>query len=224
MSRSTFSGPVLVGDNRFGPQRDVGSALLNQTIVLNFSNVTPGTAGYGGSSGVFAASNNALNTPGQVYTPGSNPAALQTITADAAGTIYRGCVFYVPVGSKLQDLVIDVQQIPGFVSGSLSNVQFFCSNQFNGAAGSYYNTNATGGVSRNALATMTATQMANQQSTSADIIIPGQPTVSQVVVTATISGTAMSGLNAGIFNIALRYQVPDNNLGTATTYPYGNLD
>ena len=99
MSRSTFSGPVLVGDNRFGALRNVGTAELVQGITLNLANVTPGTAGYAGGSGVFAASNNVLNTQGYVYTPGSNPATLQTITADTSSIIYRGVVFYTPVGA-----------------------------------------------------------------------------------------------------------------------------
>jgi hypothetical protein len=225
MSRSTFSGPVLVGDNRFGPLRNVGTAELVQGISLNFANVTPGTAGYAGGSGVFAACNNILNTPGQVYTPGSNPAALQTITADSGSVIYRGVVFYVPVGADLHDLLVDLQAVPTFASGSLSNMQFFCSNKFDGASGSYFQTGATGGIGRTALSTFTAAQMANQQATSADILTGGtQPNISQVVVTCVINGTSMTTLTGGVVNITLRYGTPDNNLGTATTYPYGNLD
>jgi len=225
MSRSTFSGPVLVGDQRFGALRDVGTAVLTQHVQLTLSNTTPGTAGYAGSSGVFVASNNIPNTPGVVYTPGSNPATAQTITADTGSIIYRGVVFYVPVGSKLQDILIDVQTNPTFTSGSLSNMQFFVSNQFNGSSGSYYQTGATGGAGRVPLSTFTTAQMAAQQSTAADVITGGtQPNVSQVVVTCVINGTTMSGLTGGVFNIALRYTVPDTNIGNATTYPYGNLD
>jgi hypothetical protein len=225
MSRSTFSGPVLVGDQRFGALRNVGTAELVQGISLSLSNTTPGTAGYAGSSGVFAASNNIPNTPGVVYNPGTNPATVQTITADTGSVIYRGVVFYLPVGSDLHDLLVDVQANPTFTSGSLSNMQFFCSNKFDGTAGSYFQTGATGGVGRVALSTFTATQMANQQATSADVLTGGtQPNVSQVVVTCVINGTSMSGLTGGVFNITLRYGTPDNNIGTATTYPYGNLD
>lgn len=225
MSRSTFSGPVLVGDNRFGPQRNVGTATLSQTVTMNFANTTPNTASYGGSNGVFVASNGILNGPGQVFTPGSNPATLQTITADSGSNFYRGVVFYVPVGSKLQELIVDVQQLAGFSAGSISNMQFFCSNQFNGSTGSFFNTNATGGAGRVAMGSFTATQIQNQQATTADVITAGtQPNVSQVVTTCNISGTSISGLNAGIISVTLRYTVPDNNLGNATTYPYGNLD
>ena len=49
MSRSTFSGPVLVGDQRFGALRDVGTAVLAQHVQLTLSNTTPGTAGYAGT-------------------------------------------------------------------------------------------------------------------------------------------------------------------------------
>jgi hypothetical protein len=227
MARATFDGPVLVGDNRFGPLRNVGTAELVQGITLNFGNVTPATAGYGGGSGIFAGSNNILNTPAQVYTPGSNPPTAQTITADVvnASSLYRGAVFYVPVGADLHDLLIDVQAVPTFGSGSFGNLQFFCSNKFDGAAGSYFQTGATGGIGRTALSTFTAAQMAAQQSTSADILQgSGQPNVSQVVVTCVINGTTMNSLNGGIINITLRYGVPDNNIGNATTYPYGNLD
>ncbi len=34
MGRSTFDGPILSGDNRFGPQRDVGPVLLAQQAFL----------------------------------------------------------------------------------------------------------------------------------------------------------------------------------------------
>ena len=37
MGRSTFEGPILSGDNRFGPQRDVGPVLLAQQAFLDFA-------------------------------------------------------------------------------------------------------------------------------------------------------------------------------------------
>ena len=48
MARSTFSGPILSGANRFGPLRDVGYTDLTQTAFLDFSVTTPNTANYGG--------------------------------------------------------------------------------------------------------------------------------------------------------------------------------
>lgn len=224
MSRSTFSGPVLVGDQRFGALRNVGTAELVQGVTLNFANTTNGTAGYAGSSGVFVTQNNIPNTAATIYTPGSNPATAQTITADNTSAYYRGVVFYVPVGADLHDLLIDLQVMPT-VTGTFSNMQFFCSNKFDSTSGSYFQTNATGGIGRTALATFTAAQMANQQATSADVITTGsQPNVSQVVVTCVINGTGLTALTAGTVNITLRYGTPDNNIGNATTYPYGNLD
>ena len=47
MGRSTFEGPVLSGDNRFGPQRDVGPVLLAQQAFLDFSVTSAGQTGYG---------------------------------------------------------------------------------------------------------------------------------------------------------------------------------
>ena len=56
MARSTFSGPILSGGNRFGQQRDVGYAVLTQQAFLDFSVTTANTAGYGGASKVFVNS------------------------------------------------------------------------------------------------------------------------------------------------------------------------
>jgi len=43
-------------------------------------------------------------------------------------------------------------------------------------------------------------------------------------VTLAIAGSSMTTLSAGTFNIALRYSIPDTNIGNTTTYPYGNFD
>ena len=43
MGRSTFEGPILSGDNRFGPLRNVGYSQLVQNVDLDFSNTTSGT-------------------------------------------------------------------------------------------------------------------------------------------------------------------------------------
>jgi len=61
MGRSTFEGPILSGDQRFGPQRDVGSVILSQYVFMNFANTTSGTAGYGGGSGTFVDANGIPN-------------------------------------------------------------------------------------------------------------------------------------------------------------------
>lgn len=222
MGRATFDGPVLVGDNRFGPFRNVGYAELVQGLSMTLTNTTPNTAGYAGSSGQFVDSNGIPNTPVTVYTPGSLTA--QSITADTSSLIYRGCVFYVPVGADLHDVLIDMQAVPTTAAGTVSGVTCYVSNKFETSSATYFQTGSLTAIGRGALATFTATQMTNQQSTSNDLPLVGQPNVSQVVVTLAIAGTSMTTLSAGAFNITLRYGTPDNAIGNATTYPYGNFD
>lgn len=224
MGRATFDGPVLVGDTRFGPQRNVGYAELVQGVTMVLTNTAAGTANYGGSSGVFISNVSIPNTAAVVYTPGTTTYAAQTITADTASLIYRGCVFYTPVGADLHDVLIDMQVLPTVASGSVTGVTAFVSNQFETTSGKYFQTGSLTAIGRGALATFTAAQMAAQQATSADIFTPGaSPNISQVVVTLAIAGTTMTTLSAGTFNITLRYGTPDGAIGTATTYPYGNL-
>jgi hypothetical protein len=226
MARSTFDGPVLVGDNRFGPLRNVGYTVLSQTATLNLANTTPNTANYGGSSTQFVSNVNIPNTNATIFVPGTSTYAVATVpTADASTLIYRGVVFYVPTGSDLQDVLVDAQVIPGVVSGSVSAVTVYVSNKFETSAGNYFQTTGFGVAGRAALNTFTAAQMAAQVSTSTDIIQPnGQPNISQVVVTIAIAGVSMTTLNAGVFNITLRYTTLDGNIGTTTAYPFGNLD
>ena len=225
MARSTFDGPVLVGDNRFGSLRNVGYAELVQGVSMVLTNTTPATANYGGSSGVFIANVNIPNTTATIYTPGTQTYAAQSITADTASLIYRGCVFYVPVGADLHDVLIDMQVLPTVASGSVTGVTCYVSNQFETSTAKYFQTGSLTSIGRGALATFTAAQMLAQQATTADIVQSGnQPNISQVVVTLAIAGSTMTTLSAGTFNITLRYSTPDNNIGTTTTYPYGNLD
>jgi hypothetical protein len=225
MGRSTFEGPVLVGDIRFSNLRNVGTTVLAQTISMVLTNTTPNTANYGGSSGVFVDSNGIPNAATPVYTPGTSTYAAQTVTADTASLIYRGAVFFVPVGSELQDILIDMQAVPTTAAGTVSGVTCYVSNQFETSSGRYFQTGSLTSVGRGALSTFTAAQMGAQQATGTDIIQPGnQPNVSQVVITLAIAGSSMTTLSAGTFNIALRYTVPDTNIGNTTTYPYGNFD
>jgi len=225
MARATFDGPVLVGNNRFGPLRNVGYAVLSQTAALNFTNTTPNTAGYGGASTQFVSNVSVPNTPATIYVPGTSTYAAATVpTADTTSLINRGVVFYVPTGSDLQDVLIDMQVLPTVASGSVFSATVFVSNQFETSSARYFQTGSLSSIGRGALATFTAAQMANQLNTSTDIIQPnGQPNVSQVVVTIAISGSSMTTLTTGAFNITLRYTTLDGDIGTATTYPFGNL-
>jgi hypothetical protein len=225
MARSTFDGPVLVGDNRYGPLRNVGYAELVQGASLVLTNTTPNTAGYGGSSTQFVSNVTIPNTPGTIYTPGTQTYAVATVpTADTTSLISRGYVLYVPIGSDLREMIVDMQVVPTTAAGTVSGVTVFCSNKFETSSGIYFQTGSLTAIGRAALATFTATQMGNQQSTSTDILQPnGQPPLSQIVVTIAIAGSSMTTLSAGTFNITIRYSTLDGNIGTTTAYPFGNL-
>ena len=229
MARSTFEGPVLSGTQRFGAFRNVGYTSLVQSATLNIANTTANTAGFGGSSGQFVDSNNIPNGYTTVYTPSTSTTYTATsIPADSA-TVYRGYVAYLPAGSRINDIFVDIGVITTFTSGSLTSVQVLVSNDYTAAAGTatYAQTAVltSPAVGRQSLAAFTATQLANQQSTSTDIIqINGEPPLSQVVFTvASINGTNVA-ITGGTYYFTIRYTQPDGNIGTTTTYPYGNFD
>jgi len=231
MGRSTFEGPVLSGDQRFGPFRNVGYMDLVQSTGLNIAQTTPNTALYGGgSAGVFVKSNGIPNAQATVYTPNSASTTLTatTIPADSA-TVYRGAVMYIPAGSKIVDIFADIGVITSFTSGSLTSIQINVSNNYVAAAGTcaYAQTAVLTGPSagRQSFNAFTATQFTNQQSTSTDIVQDnGQPNLSQIVFTiASINGTNVA-VTGGTYYFTLRYIQPDGNIGTTTTYPYGNFD
>jgi hypothetical protein len=229
MARSTFEGPVLSGTQRFGAFRNVGYTSLVQSATLNIANTTANTAGFGGSSGQFVDSNNIPNGYTTVYTPSTSTTYTATsIPADSA-TVYRGFVAYLPAGSRINDIFVDIGVITTFTSGSLTSVQVLVSNDYTAAAGTatYAQTAVltSPAVGRQSLAAFTATQLANQQSTSTDIIqINGEPPLSQVVFTvASINGTNVA-ITGGTYYFTIRYTQPDGNIGTTTTYPYGNFD
>jgi len=232
MARSTFEGPILAGDKRFGAFRNVGYAQLVQNADLDLSNNTVATVTYSGSSGQFVNSNGIPNSNATIYQPSSSvfPSVVQTIPADSATNIYRGVAFYVPTGADLDNIYIDCL-VPAAVAGgtaAITSVTAYVSNNYTAAAGTptYFATGAITTAGRQALATFTATQMANQSATSTDILQSGSPNVSQVVVTLAIVGTALNTLTAltGKYNFTLQYSQADGNIGTQTVYPYGNFD
>ena len=234
MGRSTFEGPIISGDNRFGPLRNIGYSQLVQNVDLDISNAVVGTSTYAGSSGVFVASNGIPNLNAVVYTPSANSTPVaQTIPADSATNVYRGAVFYLPTGADLDDIFFDIATAFSVTGGSavLTSVQFLASNNYTAAAGTaaYFATGVltSNAVGRQSLATFTGTQIINQSATSTDIYQGGtQPNLSQVVITIAMVGTALNTRTsmAGQLNTTLRYTQPDNNIGTLTTYPYGNFD
>jgi hypothetical protein len=229
MGRSTFDGPLLVGENRFPPFRNVGSVALAQATGMVLTNTTQNTANYGGSSTVFVTSGQSLiNTPSVVYTPSAtNPVLAATaVPADTATQIYRGVVMYLPVGSDINDIGIDVGVVPTVASGTITSVIVYVSNNFTvqGGTPTYATTGAISAVGRQALSTLTGTQLANWFATSTDIVLPnGVSNVSQVVFTISILGTTMTTINAGTLYLNVRYNQPDGNIGTTTVYPFGNL-
>ena len=232
MARSTFEGPILSGDNRFGPLRNVGYSQLVQNVVLDLSNSTSGTSTYAGGSGQFVNSNSIPNLPATVFVPSATATPVaQTIPADTATNVYRGAVMYLPAGADLDNIYVDLGVVVAVAGGTaaLSSVTVYVSNNYTAAAGTptYFATGAITTVGRQALATFTGTQIANQSAASTDIYQGGTaPNLSQIVITVAIVGTALDTRTSltGKLNFTLQYTQPDNNIGNLTTYPYGNFD
>jgi len=232
MARSTFEGPVLAGDTRFGPLRNVGYSELVQDAYIDLSISTPGTNGYSGASGQYAFANGIPNVQGQLYTPSTAfPATTTTPPTDVSTQVYRGVIFYLPVGCTIQDITIDyLSAITGESGATLSDVSIYVSNATTAAAGTpvYASTQlgtTTVGTAGRKTTSYSATNLINMLSTTADIVTgTGQPNISQVVFTLSITGTSVAAPTGGKFNFSLRYTQPDNNIGTTTTYPYGNFD
>ena len=239
MARSTFEGPVLSGDNRFGPLRNVGYMQLVQDTNVVLTNATNATAGYGGVSGQFVNGNGIPNVNATVYTPSTAyPPTAATITADTVstttGTLYRGIVMYVPYGSTINDILIDTNVAITLSAGTAGTVTGKIGNNFDTTTyGSITTMNAATG--RNTVA-QTGAQLLSCQATSADVTYapsqgsgPNSNILSQVVLTITIpytggSSGVLSTITAGTFSMAVRYTQLDGNIGTSTTYPYGNFD
>ena len=237
MARSTFAGPILAGNSRFGPVRDVGYTDLVQDCSIVLTNSTAATAGYAGGSGQFVNGNLIPNVNGTVYTRSATayPPTAATITADSgtggSGTLYRGIVFYVPVGSNINDFLIDTNVAITATGGTIGTVSVQIGNAFNDTTyGSITSANAS--AARNTIV-QTGAELLATNSTTVDFTNPNgvlEPaTFSQVVVTFTIpytggSGTTLPTITAGTFTAAMRYTQLDTNIGTTTAYPYGNFD
>lgn len=240
MARATFEGPILAGDSRFGPLRNVGYADLAQETSIVLTNTANGTAGYAGGSGQFVNGNTIPNVNATVYTPSSSayPPTAATITADAGsggtGTLYRGIVFYLPYGSNINDFLIDTNVAITATGGTIGTVSVQIGNTFNDTTyGSITSANAS--AARNTI-TQTGAQLLKTNSSTGDITVtpaqganPYSSLMSQVVITFTIpytggSGTTLPVITAGTFTAAVRYTQLDANIGSQTAYPYGNFD
>jgi len=231
MARSTFEGPILSGTNRFGPLRNVGSARLSQNVILDFSATGGnGTTGYAGGSGQFVNGNLLsadANVNATVYSPSASvyPSVAVTPTTDTSTAIYRGAVFYLPVGSQIESIVVDYITALSLTSSTLSSVAVLVSNGFVTSAPTYATATlgtTTVGTAGRITTTYTGANLGNMTATPVDIT--GQTALSQVVATLAIAGTGLSALVGGKLNIDINYVQPDGSLGTATVYPYGNAD
>lgn len=227
MARSTFDGPILSGDIRYGAFRNVGYDTLTQNGFLNLTNTTANTAGFSGGSGQFVGGNNIPNAITPVYVPSStNPVlAAQTIPADTSTQIYRGFVIYIPTGSDIDASLIDVAVVPTVAAGTISTIKMYISNNYTveGGTPTYGTVNSISAAGRQTIA-LTGTNVTNANSSSTDIVgINGNQSVSQIVFTLSITGTSLTTLSAGQIYIAQRYVQLDPNIGTTTVYPFGNL-
>ena len=234
MSRATFEGPILSGDNRFGPLRNVGSARLSQNTVVDYSVTTGnGTSYYPGAAQQFVNGNQLssdANLNATVYTPSSSvyPSVAATIPADSGTNIYRGVVAYLPANSQIESIICDYLTAITVGNATLSAVNIFVSNGYVTSAPTYatiaLGTTTVGTVGRQTT-TYSAANLANMTSTSVDILQgSGAPALSQVVFTLSIVGTTLTTLTAGKFNFDINYVQADGTLGTKTVYPFGNAD
>ena len=201
------------------------SDLLAQFASLTFTNTTANTAGYAGSSGQFVGSNAIPNNNAVVYTPSPTvyPPVAATPTADSATEVYRGFVAYLPINSRIEDLIVDIGVVP--TQSGATSTSLYISNGFNTGTTPQYGSVATLATGRNAI-TLTAAQLAAWQATTADITNSPDPSLfSQVVFTFAINGTGMTGgPTAGQAYITVRYTQADNSIGSTNAYPYGNFD
>jgi hypothetical protein len=239
MGRSTFEGPLLAGNNRFGQFRNVGNCELSQDANIVLTNTTSGTQGYSGGSGQFIQTNLVYNFPGTVYVPGAQgtlpsynaPAPTPAvIPADTATQIYRGVVFYVPANSNINDLFADIGTAVSVAAGTITSVTVLVGNGFNS---SQYGTFTTSGTGRQTC-TYTGANILAMQATTPDLYIqpatsqgtsPLASVLSQVVFTISIVGTGMTTLTGGGIYTTVRYTQYDDALGNSSAnYPYGNLD
>jgi len=235
MARTTFSGPILSGTQRFGAQRNVGYTLLSQQVVLDFSVTTPQTANFGGASGTFADANGIPNDVATIWTPqagvysNTGPTLATAPTADATGTNYRGAVFILPEKCTIQNILIDNIIQPTDGTNAVTAIQPYISNAFATSAGVYATSaQITGSSIGRTTCSFTAAQYANALSTLQDVqnIQPGQEPawITQVVVTLKLTVASLTSVNAGKLAVTVQYTQPDLNIGNGTTYPYGNFD
>jgi len=233
MGRSTFDGPIQAGDQRFAPQRNIGSVDLVQTAFLDFSVKTPNKANYGGTSCVFVNSNGIPNSIATIYTPqggvfsNSGATTATAPTADTSGTIYRGVQFWLPWASNINDVIVDVGVLPTDGTVTANSIQPYISNNFATSTGLYGTMAAITSATRGT-ATFVGAQLVRANATLQDVqnLQTGTQAgwFTQVVVTLKITNTSLVAPTSGQIEVTIRYNQLDMNIGTSTVYPYGNFD
>ena len=133
---------------------------------------------------------------------------------------------YLPTGCDVDQALIDVAVVPTVTSGTISTIKVYVSNNYTVEAGTptYMATGNITAVGRQAV-TFTGAQVTNSNSTSTDLTqVNYNQNLSQVVFTVSITGTSLTTISAGQMYVAFRYIQRDPDIGTSTTYPYGNFD
>ena len=72
-------------------------------------------------------SNGIPNTNATVYTASATayPPTAATITADTATILYRGAVLYLPYGSLIRNIIVDVQAVQTLTTGTVPAWKFW---------------------------------------------------------------------------------------------------
>jgi hypothetical protein len=140
MSRTTFSGPVKSGTNKYAPYQNVGTTVLTQQTAFTFG-----------------------------------------------ATLVQNATFYIPAGSKITNIVVDV--ITGYDSATSATLTVGKT-----SAGTEYASGVNAKTAGRTTPTFTAAQLTNMQSTPIDIAAANsQQACSAIVVTITSVGQPTAG-------------------------------
>ena len=195
MARSTFEGPILSGDNRFGPFRNVGYADLAQSVGMNIppvvqtipadtaTNVYRGVVFYLPTGCDFDGINVDCQTVVGVA-GGSASLTSATVLVSNNWTVSGGTPTYFATGAIS---AVGRQALSTFTATQITN-----------------QTN-----------TSTDIVLPNGQPNLSQVVVT-------LVIVGTGLDTRTS-LTGG-FSFFVRYLQNDPNIGNFTTYPYGNFD
>jgi hypothetical protein len=149
MSRTTFSGPVKSGTNRYTPYKNVGTTVLTQQTAFTFD-----------------------------------------------ATLVQSVTVYVPAGSKLINIFVDV--ITAYDSATSATLTVGKT-----AAGTEYASGVNAKTAARTTPTFTAAQLTNMQSTPVDVAAANsQQASSALVVTITSVGQPTAGTGFVTFQYA----------------------